>query len=133
MSNFQTDPLAARVAEPSATAPNVALPRDGGTMLDIFSLRPDWVVLFFYPKDAAPGCTTEGPAFTALQSAFAAPGTKVIGISKDTVRSHDKFVAKQVLNVPVLSNEKVPSARRLAPGKEKCTAKLIWALKGQHF
>ena len=88
-------------------------------MLNIFSLRPDWVVLFFYLKDAAPGCTTEALAFTALQSAFAALGTKVIGISKYTVRSHDKFVAKQVLNVPVLSDEKSSTCEAFGTWKEK--------------
>ena len=53
-------------------APAVALPRDGGSVLDISNLRPDWVVLFFYPRDNTSGCTKEALALTALQADFAA-------------------------------------------------------------
>ena len=86
-------------------APTVALPRDGGTVLDISNLRPDWVVLFFYPRDDTSGCTKQALAFTALQADFAALNTQVIGISKDSVTSHDKFVTKYQLTIPLLSDE----------------------------
>ena len=86
-------------------APTVALPRDGGTILDISNLRPDWVVLFFYPRDDTSGCTKQALAFTALQADFAALNTQVIGISKDSVTSHDKFVTKYQLTIPLLSDE----------------------------
>jgi peroxiredoxin Q/BCP len=111
--------LAGPLAGPSAAAPDVSLPRDGGTALDISSLRPDWVVLFFYPKDTTSGCTTEAVAFSALQGAFAALGTQVIGISKDSVHSHDKFVAKQALTVPLLSDENDSVSESFGTWKEK--------------
>ncbi len=57
------------------------------------------LVVYFYPKDDTPGCTTEGLQFTALAEAFAAAGTTVLGVSKDSVASHTKFAQKHKLGV----------------------------------
>ena len=100
-------------------APTVALPRDGGTILDISNLRPDWVVLFFYPRDDTSGCTKQALAFTALQADFAALNTQVIGISKDSVTSHDKFVTKYQLTIPLLSDESGTVSEAFGVWKEK--------------
>ncbi|HBS37102.1 MAG TPA: peroxiredoxin [Rhodobacteraceae bacterium] len=100
-------------------APTVALPRDGGTVLDISNLRPDWVVLFFYPRDDTSGCTKQALAFTALQADFAALNTQVIGISKDSVTSHDKFVTKYQLTIPLLSDESDTVSEAFGVWKEK--------------
>ena len=100
-------------------APAVALPRDGGTLLDISNLRPDWVVLFFYPRDDTSGCTKQALAFTALQADFAALNTQVIGISKDSVTSHDKFVTKYQLTIPLLSDESDTVSEAFGVWKEK--------------
>ena len=100
-------------------APAVVLPRDGGTALDISKLRPDWVVLFFYPRDDTSGCTKEALAFTALQADFAALGAQVVGISKDSVASHDKFVAKYQLTIPLLSDENDTVSETFGVWKEK--------------
>ena len=100
-------------------APTVALPRDGGTVLDISNLRPDWVVLFFYPRDDTSGCTKQALAFTALQADFAALNTQVIGISKDSVTSHDKFVTKYQLAIPLLSDESGTVSEAFGVWKEK--------------
>ena len=100
-------------------APAVVLPRDGGTALDISKLRPDWVVLFFYPRDDTSGCTKEALAFTALQADFAALGAQVVGISKDSVASHDKFVAKYQLTIPLLSDENDTVCETFGVWKEK--------------
>ena len=100
-------------------APTVALPRDGGTVLDISNLRPDWVVLFFYPRDDTSGCTKQALAFTALQADFAALNTQVIGISKDSVNSHDKFVTKYQLTIPLLSDESSTVSEAFGVWKEK--------------
>lgn len=86
-------------------APTVELPRDGGEILNLTSLRPNKVVLFFYPKDNTPGCTKEAIGFTEAADAFAAIGVTLVGISKDSVTSHEKFIAKQNLNVILLSDE----------------------------
>ena len=100
-------------------APAVVLPRDGGTALDISKLRPDWVVLFFYPRDETSGCTKEALAFTALQAEFAALGAQVVGISKDSVASHDQFVAKYQLTIPLLSDENDTVCETFGVWKEK--------------
>lgn len=100
-------------------APTVALPRDGGTVLDISNLRPGWVVLFFYPRDDTSGCTKQALAFTALQADFAALNTQVIGISKDSVTSHDKFVTKYQLTIPLLSDESGTVSEAFGVWKEK--------------
>ena len=100
-------------------APAVVLPRDGGTAFDISKLRPDWVVLFFYSRDDTSGCTKEALAFTALQADFAALGAQVVGISKDSVASHDKFVAKYQLTIPLLSDENDTVCETFGVWKEK--------------
>ena len=85
-------------------APEVNLPRDGGEMLNLTDLRPNGVVLFFYPKDDTPGCTKEAIGFTEALAQFEAAGAVVIGASKDTVAKHEKFVAKHDLKVPLISD-----------------------------
>ena len=62
-----------------------------------------WVV-FFYPKDDTPGCTTENLDFTALAGAFAEAGVALLGVSKDTPQKHQKFAAKHGLTVPLASD-----------------------------
>jgi peroxiredoxin Q/BCP len=62
------------------------------------------VVLYFYPKDDTPGCTAEAIAFTGLADQFAAAGAMIVGISPDTVKSHDKFKAKHELTIQLASD-----------------------------
>lgn len=87
------------------TAPDFTLPRDGGGSVTLSSFRPGKVVVYFYPKDDTSGCTIEATDFTAKLAEFQAAGTTVIGISKDSVKSHDKFVAKHGLGVILASDE----------------------------
>ena len=88
-----------------ATAPDFTLPRDGGTDVTLSALRPGKVVLYFYPKDDTPGCTLEAQDFNARLADFAAAGATVIGISKDSVKSHDKFCKKHGLSIILASDE----------------------------
>lgn len=87
------------------TAPDFSLPRDGGETVTLSDMRGSAVVLFFYPRDNTPGCTKESIGFSNAAQEFADAGAKIIGISKDSVASHDKFVAKQGLGVPLVSDE----------------------------
>ena len=63
------------------------------------------LVLYFYPKDDTSGCTREAQDFTALAGDFARAGAAVIGVSRDPMKSHDKFIGKYALAVPLVSDE----------------------------
>ena len=63
-----------------------------------------WQVVYFYPKDSTPGCTTEGLEFNALLPAFQAAGARVLGVSRDSLRAHDNFCARQGFNFPLVSD-----------------------------
>lgn len=86
------------------TAPDFTLPRDGGGQVTLSALRPQKVVLYFYPKDDTSGCTKEAQGFTEAKAAFEAAGAVVVGVSKDTAAKHDKFVAKYDLDVILVSD-----------------------------
>lgn len=63
-----------------------------------------WLVLYFYPKDSTPGCTTEGLDFNALLPKFKKLGATVLGVSRDSLKSHDNFCAKQGFKFPLVSD-----------------------------
>ncbi|NTF42119.1 peroxiredoxin [Rhizobium rhizogenes] len=100
-------------------APDFDLPRDGGGRIRLadFAGRP--LVLFFYPKDDTTACTTESISFTALAPDFAKAGAAILGISPDTVKSHDKFVKKYTLAVPLASDEEKTMATAYGVWREK--------------
>ena len=101
------------------SAPDFTLPRDGGGTVQLSSLAPKAVVLYFYPKDDTPGCTTEALDFTRLGEDFAQAGAIVIGMSKDSVKAHDKFCKKHNLGVILASDEESDTAERYGVWNEK--------------
>ena len=92
--------------------PPFSLLDDQGGTVTAASLRGAWTVLYAYPKDATPGCTTEACDFRDSWARVQAAGARVYGISKDGVASHQKFRAKQELPFPLLSD---PERTLLAP------------------
>lgn len=86
-------------------APQFSLPGNGGSTLSLSDFAGKNVVLYFYPKDDTPGCTTEAKDFTSLAEDFKNANTVVIGMSKDTAAKHDKFIAKHDLSVLLASDE----------------------------
>lgn len=100
-------------------APDFTLPRDGGEDVSLSQLKGQSVVLFFYPRDDTSGCTKESVGFSEAKDDFAAAGAVVYGISKDSVKSHDKFVAKRDLTVPLLSDEQGTASEDYGVWKEK--------------
>ena len=86
-------------------APQFDLPRNGEGNIALNTLKGKKVVLYFYPKDSTSGCTTEAIDFSALAADFAGADTVVIGMSPDSVKSHDKFAAKYSLTVMLASDE----------------------------
>ena len=85
-------------------APAIEVTASDGTSVDL-SAPGGPLVLYFYPKDDTSGCTREAQDFTALAGDFAAAGAKVIGVSRDPMKKHDKFIAKYELAVPLASDE----------------------------
>lgn len=86
-------------------APIFTLPADGGETISLEDYKGKKVVVYFYPKDSTPGCTTEAKDFSSLITEFEAADTIVLGMSKDSVRRHDNFIAKQDLKVRLVSDE----------------------------
>lgn len=101
------------------TAPDFDLPTDGGGQLTLSSLKGKKIVLYFYPKDSTPGCTTEGTDFTELHTAFLRAGAIVVGASKDSVKRHDNFKAKFGFPFTLVSDEE----------GTLCEAYGVWVLK----
>ena len=86
-------------------APALTLPATGDSTIHIPSNEGKRQVIFFYPRDNTPGCTTEAKAFSALKAEFERRDVEIIGISRDSLASHDKFVDKQGLNIRLASDE----------------------------
>ena len=76
----------------------------GGAHTTLGELAGQWRVLYFYPKDSTPGCTTEGIDFNTLLPEFNRLGATVLGVSRDSLKSHDNFCAKQGFNFALISD-----------------------------
>lgn len=100
-------------------APDFTLPANGGGTASLSSLKGKSVVLYFYPKDDTSGCTAEAIAFTKDAKAFKAAGALIIGISKDSPVSHDKFRAKYDLTLTLASDEDTKVAQTYGVWVEK--------------
>lgn len=85
--------------------PNLNLALDGGKTLSFATLLGQPVVIYLYPKDDTSGCTKEAQDFQAKLEDFERHGVRVLGLSKDSVKSHDKFKAKYGLSFPLISDE----------------------------
>ncbi|WP_135078677.1 thioredoxin-dependent thiol peroxidase [Terasakiella sp. SH-1] len=90
--------------EVGSQAPDFTLPTDGGGELSLSSLKGKKVVLYFYPKDSTPGCTTQAKGFRDEMAAFEAENCVIVGASKDSIKRHDNFKAKQELNFALVSD-----------------------------
>ncbi len=84
--------------------PNFSLPSTGDKTVDLKSLRGSNVVLYFYPRDSTPGCTTEGCDFGSLHAKFRRRQTVILGVSRDSLASHEKFKAKFEFPFDLLSD-----------------------------
>ena len=105
--------------EISQSAPDFTLPSTGGDDVTLSALKGQPVVLFFYPRDDTPGCTKESVGFSENKTAFEEAGAKVFGISKDSMASHEKFVTKRSLEIPLLSDENGTVCEDYGVWKEK--------------
>jgi peroxiredoxin Q/BCP len=99
--------------------PDFKLPATGGKTIQLKSLRGKKVVLYFYPKDNTPGCTTEAQQFRDLYAKFKRAGAEILGVSKDSVASHEKFKEKQKLPFDLLSDADEALCRQFDVIREK--------------
>ena len=90
--------------EPGQKLPRFTLPASGGNTLGHGDFKGKPLVLYFYPKDSTPGCTLEAQDFRDRHKDFRKLGVQVVGVSRDSVRSHDNFCAKQSLPFPLLAD-----------------------------
>lgn len=86
-------------------APEFTLPATGGQTINLSDFRGKNVVIYFYPKDSTPGCTTESQDFRDGYDAFTQEHTVILGISRDSIKSHERFKEKQALPFELLSDE----------------------------
>ena len=100
-------------------APDFTLESDAGTPVSLSALRGNGVVLYFYPKDNTAGCTTEAQGFRDHLADFKALGYEVLGVSRDSVKSHCSFRDKQNLNFPLLSDKEETVCNLYGVLKEK--------------
>jgi len=100
-------------------APDFTLPTDTGEMLTLSSLRGQWVVLYAYPKDDTSGCTTEACEFRDLFPKFRKGKAVILGISPDSVKSHQKFKTKYELPFTLVADEEKVALQAYDIWKEK--------------
>lgn len=116
------------------SAPDFTLPQDGGSDVTLSALKGNPVIVYFYPKDNTPGCTTEALDFTARQQEFADLNCTVLGVSKDSVKKHANFRTKHGLSVILLSDADSDVCERYGVWKEKkMYGKTFWGIERTTF
>jgi len=102
-------------------APEFTLPANGGDALSLSDYRGKKVVLYFYPQDNTPTCTLQAIDFSGKAAAFKKAGAVVIGVSPDSVKSHDRFCARHELTVPLVADEEHKAIDAYGVWREKTT------------
>ena len=102
----------------SIQLPNQTFPTTTGE-INLTELTTDWLVLYFYPKDSTPGCTTQAVGFSCLKDQFDSTNTTVIGVSRDSVKAHKNFTEKQALTINLISDKEEILCKHFDVIKEK--------------
>jgi peroxiredoxin Q/BCP len=105
--------------ETGQEAPDFTLPTDNGKKVTLSKLRGKPVVLYFYPRDNTPGCTVEACAFRDQKAELARRGAQLLGVSTDSVESHEKFRDQYQLNFPLLADIEHQVAEKYGAWREK--------------
>ena len=100
------------------TLPNQAFPATTGE-INLAELPAEWLIVYFYPKDSTPGCTTQAVGFSCLKDQFDALNTTIIGISRDSVKAHQNFTEKQNLTINLISDKEEVLCNHFDVIKEK--------------
>lgn len=124
----------AKELKPGDPAPKFDLPTAGAGRVSLAGLKGKRVVLYFYPKDDTPGCTTEALNFTEKAQAFAGANTVIVGISRDSVAKHDKFAAKHGLKLLLASDEDGKACEAYGVWVEKSLyGRIYWGIERATF
>ena len=86
------------------TLPNQSFPTTTGE-INLTEVPTEWLIVYFYPKDSTPGCTTQAIGFSCLKDQFDALNTTILGISRDSVKAHQNFTEKQNLSINLISDK----------------------------
>lgn len=100
------------------TLPNQAFPATAGE-INLAELPAEWLIVYFYPKDSTPGCTTQAVGFSCLKDQFDALNATIIGISRDSVKAHQNFTEKQNLTINLISDKEEVLCNHFDVIKEK--------------
>lgn len=98
--------------------PNQTFPTTHGE-INLSTNTNEWLVVYFYPKDSTPGCTTQAIGFSALKEEFNALNAQVIGVSRDSVKAHQNFTEKQNLSIELISDSEEILCKHFDVIKEK--------------
>lgn len=109
----------AKDLEPGDRAPAFRLPADGGQEVSSAALKGKTYILYFYPKDNTAGCTKEAVNFSEAKRKFDAAGVEIVGISKDSPESHEKFRKKYNLKISLGSDSELKAANAYGVWIEK--------------
>ena len=100
------------------TLPDQIFPATHGE-INLNEIASDWLIVYFYPKDSTPGCTTQALDFTSMKEQFTALGATIIGVSRDSVKSHQNFTEKQALSIDLISDKEEVLCKHFDVIKEK--------------
>ena len=98
--------------------PNQNFPATTGE-INLTEIPTEWLIVYFYPKDSTPGCTVQAIDFSALKDQFEALNTTIIGVSRDSVKTHQNFTAKQELTIQLISDKEEVLCQHFDVIKEK--------------
>jgi len=105
--------------KPGNKVPDFSLPMTGGSTWSLKDAAGRKLVIYFYPRDMTSGCTREAQDFRDLHAAFRKAGVEIVGVSRDSVASHDKFAAREALPFPLLADAEERVCRMFDVIKEK--------------
>ena len=103
----------------NSKAPNFKLPSSNNKNFEIKKILSKYMVIYFYPRDNTPGCTNEAKDFSKLYKEFKKLNCEIVGISKDSIESHKKFISKFKIPFQLLSDEKIVTLKKYGAWGEK--------------
>lgn len=102
----------------SIQLPNQIFPTTTGEV-NLTEVPTEWLIVYFYPKDSTPGCTTQAVGFSCLKDQFDALNATIFGVSRDSVKAHQNFTAKQSLSIDLISDKEEVLCKHFDVIKEK--------------